>query len=129
MAIAAFPMLMATESPATMMRGEVPVVSTGVCVFMRRLADGAETTAFASGVWVVPAVVKMIAATQAPAMTGVANTSRRAGNAPRRIGRSTRKYDAMAMARLRETRTAKSATPLRPVRVSFTVTNTGQCHK
>ena len=47
----------------------------------------------------------------------------------RRIGRSTRKYDAVAIAPVTAMRSAKSANPLSPVRASSSNTSIGQCQR
>ena len=66
-------------------------------------------------------------------IVAIATTTRRrpchCGRAPVRTGRSTSTNESAAIANVTATRSANSATPLRPVRSGLSHSSTGQCQR
>ncbi|TMK64371.1 MAG: hypothetical protein E6G60_06930 [Actinobacteria bacterium] len=108
--------------------GTAVVVGT-VLAGRTRLRARCTSSATLGGAALAPRVA-MTRAEETPAIAmGVASLIARPRSAPRRMGCSTRKYDAVVKARVTPSRRASSAAPLSPTRCSVSATNTGQCHR
>ena len=96
---------------------------------MRTPTANRRLAADALGGWVAPLVTTTTRTTRTTVVAGIATAHCRALPAPRRIGISSSRYDAIAITSVHASCTKKSGHPVIPVRSALTTMSTGQCQR